>query len=128
MGVLGIDYGLKRVGVAISYWRESSRPLGTFSLKEIWAKIPVWQTEYHLEKIVIGLPNGKILDRVRAFGKKLNNTYNIMVDYQDETLTSFAAKKMMVENKVARKKRRNLLDAYSACLILDEYLRSTDES
>lgn len=128
MGVLGIDYGLKRVGVAISYWKESSKPLGTFTLKEIWAQMPGWQTEYKLEKIVVGLPSGKMLDRVRAFGKKLNHTYNIEVDYQDETLTSFEAKKMLVENQVAKNKRRELLDAYSACLILDDYLRSKNES
>ncbi len=126
MGVLCIDYGFKHVGVAISYWQESSKPLGTFTLKEIWAKIPGWQTEYKLEKIVVGLPSGKMLDRVRAFGKKLNNTYNIEVDYQDETLTSVEAKKMLVENQVAKNKRRELLDAYSACLILDDYLRSTN--
>lgn len=128
MGILGIDYGIKHVGVAISYWQESSRPLGTFTLAEIWTKLPEWRKEYNLDKIVVGLPSGKIYNRVMAFGKKINYTYNIMVDYQDETLTSFAAKKMMVENKVAKKKRRNLLDAYSACLILDEYLRSKDES
>lgn len=128
MGILGIDYGIKRVGVAVSYWQKSSRPIGTFTLAEIWTKIPEWKKEYHLEKIVVGLPNGKIYHRAMAFGKKINHTYNIEVDYQDETLTSFEAKKMMLENNVPKNKRRELLDAYSACLILDEYLRKKYES
>lgn len=128
MSILGIDYGLKRVGVAVSLWMEKAKPVGVFSPKEVLQKIPQWRDEYSLERIVLGLPFGKMEKRARAFGKKINYTYNIRVDFEDETLTSYEAKKMLAESGLSKVKRQKMLDSYSACLILEEYLREKIES
>lgn len=127
MSILGIDYGGKRIGVAISYWGTKAQPIGTFSGKEVWQKLPEWIKSFNLEKIILGLPSGKMTGRVKAFGKRVNYTYNIIkVEYQDETLTSHEAKILLARSGVAKEKRHKLLDAYAACLILDEYLKGSD--
>ncbi len=123
MGILGLDYGLKRVGVAVSFWQKKASPVGVFTPQEVWEKIKDWREKYQLEKIILGLPAGKMEKAVQSFGKKINYTYNIVVDYEDETLTSYEAKKMLVEMGLAKRKRGKLIDAYSAVLILEEYLR-----
>ncbi|MCL5676015.1 MAG: Holliday junction resolvase RuvX [Patescibacteria group bacterium] len=125
MGILGVDYGLKRIGIAVSDWGEKTRPLGTFSHSEVLENLNKWLKEYSLTKIVIGLSGGKLEKKILSWGEKIHYTYNIKVDYQDETLTSYEAKKLMIESNVPMKKRKELVDAYSACLILEEYLEKS---
>lgn len=122
MRLLGIDFGLKKLGLAIA--EESlAQPLGVIrpppaALEEI-AKIC---TANRIEKIVIGLPEGEIVDKVKIFAKKLSARTNLPLDFQDETLTTQEVVVKMRESGRSRKLRRLMEDAFAATLILQNYL------
>lgn len=118
MKLLGIDFGLKKVGLALSdgFLVE---PLGVVRNKNQIKRIC---QEQGVEKIVIGLSEGKMAEKTKRFGQKLKLITGLPVDYQDETLSSQEAKKLMVKIGKPQKKRRDQEHAIAAALILRHYL------
>ncbi len=85
--ILGIDYGLKNIGLAISEG-SVAEPYKTVSgLKEI--EIIVKKLE--ITKIIVGVSEGKSKQRALAFGKKLGAMLRLEIEYVDETLSSYEA-------------------------------------
>jgi RNase H-fold protein (predicted Holliday junction resolvase) len=75
-----------------------------------------------VEKIVLGISEGKMGEESREFGRKLEKKLKIPMIFQDETLTTHEAQKLSIEAGMKRKKRKTLEDAFSATLILQAYL------
>lgn len=123
MRYLGIDYGLKKIGLAISEGEVASplKIVEVGSLKDALVKIEKVIDEENIDKVIIGMPEGKSAGKVRGFVNKLGK--NISVEVADETLTSKNASKLMIALGVGKKNRR-FEDAYSAALILQNYLES----
>ena len=65
---------------------------------------------------------GKTAEETRNFADLLQNKLGIKVYFQDETLTTKDAQEMSISAGIGRKRRRRLEDAYSAALILQQYL------
>lgn len=122
MSILGIDFGLKRIGIAISLYGDFPKPLGVFSKKGFDKNISVLIESYNVDKIVLGYPEGKLRETVRGFGARLAKKTKIPIDFIDETLTSYYAKYNLVNLNIPKKKRAENLDAYAACIILENYL------
>lgn len=122
MKYLGIDFGLRRIGLAISEGELASpwQILEVKSFPDAVEKTSKVIKEGKFEKIVVGLPEGKMGKNVRGFINALNKN-GIEIEIADETLSSQKAKQAMVEQGVRQKKRREE-DAYSAAQILQEYL------
>ena len=134
MRIMGLDFGTKRIGVAISdellitaQGMESIMVAG--GLKDI-EKIAGIAAENNVEEIVVGLPlnmNGteskKTLETI-AFIEKLRQAVSIPVKTWDERLTSIQADRAMLEADLSRKRRRELSDRLAAQLILQGYLDS----
>lgn len=123
MKYLGIDFGLKHVGLAIADG-PLSEPLGEknySNLEELLNYLKRVGDEQEIDKIVIGLPEGKLADTVKKFGTDLASLTNKKVIYQDETLSSLEAKSKLVEAGAPQAKRR-LDHRAAAALILQEYL------
>ncbi|OGC38157.1 hypothetical protein A2V54_03150 [candidate division WWE3 bacterium RBG_19FT_COMBO_53_11] len=117
MNILGVDWGEKRIGIAIARGN-LAEPLGVVgSLEEL---IELVRAE-KIEKIVLGLPEGKNEARVRKFGKELGENLGVPVVLKSEILTSQMALEKAIGSGVPRKKRRDL-DAPAAALLLQEYL------
>lgn len=124
MRILGIDYGLKRVGLALAD-NSLAQPFEVIDndsrLVEKVAKI--CQTN-QIEKIIIGLPEGKVAKRVRKFAQELTRVANFPVVFQDETLTSQEAIAKMIQAGKGRDTRKKIQDAIAAAIILQSYLNS----
>lgn len=122
MKYLGIDFGLKRIGLAISEGELASpwQILEVNNFSDAVEKISGVVKDNSFEKIVIGLPEGKMGTNVRGFIKALSKK-GIKAETADETLSSKNALQTMIEQGVKEKKRR-LQDAYSAAEILQNYL------
>lgn len=118
MRILGIDFGLKKIGLAIAE-NGFINPLGLVKNKEQIARIC---QEQAVEKIVIGLSEKTMGRKTRQFGEELKKLTNLPLVYQDETLTSEDAKNLMVEISKPKKKRQEQIDLIAACLILQNYL------
>ena len=137
MRIMGLDYGEKTVGVAIS------DPLGLTAqgietifrkeenkLRKTCARIEELIREYEVERIVLGLPkhmNNDIGDRAEQslnFGEMLKRRTGLEVVMWDERLTTVEAERTLIENKVRREDRKKYIDKIAAVFILQGYLDS----
>ena len=119
--ILGLDYGTKTVGVALSdELRITAQPLETITrkdankLRKTYARIEELVKEYDIEKIVLGLP------------KNMNNTVGERGEeiLWDERLTTVASEKVLMESGVRRENRKKVIDQIAASMILQGYLDS----
>jgi putative Holliday junction resolvase len=121
MKILGIDYGEKRIGLAISDETQTfARELAILSPKEFWQQIPGLISEHSLVKLVLGWPlnmrgeeTKKTLE-VKMFKEKLKKLISIPVNTIDERYTSQMASHLPGGNKN--------LDSLAAQIILQNYL------
>ncbi|PUU87271.1 MAG: putative holliday junction resolvase, partial [Halanaerobium sp.] len=129
---LGLDYGNKRVGVAVSDslgW--TAQPLSTLKMhghQELLLEIKEYIDKYAVEKIVVGMPYnmdgsvGKRAEITQAFVNFLKNNLELPIIIQDERLTTSQAKNILLEADVSRQGRKKVIDKMAAALILQSYL------
>lgn len=135
MRIMGLDFGSKTVGVAISdallvtaQGIEIIRRKEENKLRQTLARIEELIVEYEVEEIVLGLPkNMNATEGIRAeltmeFKEKLERRTGIPVHMWDERLTTVAADKTMMEAGIRREKRKDYVDMIAATLILQGYL------
>lgn len=122
MKYLGIDFGLKRVGLAISEG-ELASPWKILEVRNFTSAVEqvleIIKRE-KFDKIVVGLPEGKMGKNVIGFMSALNKA-GVNVETCDETLSSQKAREVMIKQGIPQKKR-HFEDAYSAAEILQNYL------
>ncbi len=130
MRILAIDYGDKRIGLAVSDPTGLvASPLGAFSNdRGFWEHLGRIVRDYGVEKVVIGLPlsdDGSENDaciRIREFADKVTKAVGLEVIFHDERLTTDEAEKLIRDlNKKGSVKKRSR-DAVAAALILGSYL------
>ena len=137
MRVLGLDYGSKTVGVAVSdplgltaqrvetIWRKQEN-----KLRRTLARIEELVKEYQAERIVIGLPRnmnytmGDRAEKSLEFGEMVEKRTGLPVIMWDERLTTREAERALMEAGVRRENRKEYLDSVAAVLILQGYLDS----
>lgn len=134
--LLGVDYGSKRVGLAISDVRQSlASPLIVIQrqgqLQEL-AAIKRITREHEVAGLVVGLPvhmsgdeGGKAAE-ARAYGTALSERLGLPVRYWDERFTSAAAEVAMRTADLSPKRRRQLIDKVAAQILLQAYLDAED--
>lgn len=142
MRILSVDYGLARIGIALS---DASGMLATAltvvqrrSDEAAAREIAELASAHRAERIVVGLPrnmDGSIGDRARAcqdFATLLGEVSGIEIAMFDERLTTVAAERSLIAQGVKRAKRKQVIDAVAATILLQSYLdaqksRSTDD-
>jgi len=124
MRLLGIDYGRKKIGVAISEGQlvEPLMVLKISSQKDVLEKLCFLISEKDIEKIVIGTPGGRMDGEIKEFGRLLQNKSKISTVFQDETLTTKDAQELSIKAGIKRLKRKEMEDAYSAALMLQSFI------
>lgn len=141
MRILGLDYGSKTVGVAVSdpllvmaTGLEIIRRDSENKLRRTLARIESLISEYEVDKIVLGLPknmNNTLGDRAEktlAFKDMLERRTGLEVIMWDERLTTVMAHKTMIESGVRREDRSKYVDSIAAVFILQGYLDSLANS
>ena len=123
MRIIGLDYGTKTVGVALSdALGITAQPVETITRKEAIIE------ENDVEKIVVGLPknmNNTVGERAIAceeFAKNLERRTGLEVIMWDERLTTVSAEKALMESGVRRENRKAVIDQIAAVFILQGYL------
>ena len=135
MRIMGLDFGSKTVGVAISdallitaQGIEIIRRKEENKLRQTLARIEELIVQYEVEEIVLGLPKnmnateGERVALTMEFKEKLERRTGLPVRMWDERLTTVAADKAMMEAGVRRKNRKDYVDMIAATLILQGYL------
>lgn len=124
MQILGIDYGRKKIGLALSGGKlsEPYKVLRLEVVEEGAEKVCEVVNKKGVEKIVVGISEGEMAEEARAFGEKIEFMCKKPVIFQDETLSTKDAQELSIKAGIKRKKRKKMEDAYSAALILQSYL------
>ena len=135
MRIMGLDFGSKTVGVAISdplfltaQGIEIVRRKSQGKLRQTLARIEELKEEYEVGKIVLGFPKnmnnteGERVEKTKAFGEMLERRTGLPVHYWDERLTTVAAEQILMESGVRRENRKAVIDKVAAGLILQGYL------
>ena len=135
MRIMGLDYGSKTVGVAVSdelmltaQGVEIVRREKEDKLRRTYARIEELIKEYGVDKIVLGFPKnmnnteGERCAKVKAFGSNVKRRTGLPVILWDERLTTVAAERSMEETGVKDKKK--YVDEIAAMFILQGYLDS----
>ncbi|MFM8653554.1 MAG: Holliday junction resolvase RuvX [Verrucomicrobiota bacterium] len=133
--ILGIDFGTRRIGLALS------DPTGTLasplpflentSLKEVVAKFQELVESYGVKTIVIGLPRnmdgsyGPSAQKVRDFITQIQPHIPAEIISQDERLTTVQASRDLSQMGLTQKELRKKVDSSSAALILQQFLDRT---
>lgn len=130
--IAGIDYGEKRIGVAISdplgITAQGLPTIERTSIEEDVQKILNLVREKEVEEIVVGLPKlmnntlGEKAREVLAFVDLLKNYIHIPINTIDERFSTVRAQRAMLEGNLSRKKRKDRVDMIAAQLILQGYL------
>ncbi|MBK8189981.1 MAG: Holliday junction resolvase RuvX [Vampirovibrionales bacterium] len=130
--ILAIDYGQRRIGLAIS------DPLGHFAVglptlernarTDLWTPLAALRDQYGVSTIVLGLPRnmngseGPMAQKVRAFGEALQTHLGCEVVFFDERLTSTLAQQTLRAQGIAPSRQKGLVDQAAAARILQDYL------
>lgn len=135
MRIMGLDFGSKTVGVAISdpllitaQGKEIIRRERPDKLRKTLARIEELITEYEVQEIVLGLPKnlndteGERVEKTKEFKEMLERRTGLTVNFWDERLTTVAADKYMIEAGIRREKRKDYVDEIAAVFILQGYL------
>ncbi len=137
MRIMGLDYGSKTVGVALTDpLGITAQPLETITresenkLRRTLARLEAIVSEYHVDSIVLGLPvnmDGSVGDRAvksLEFKEKLEKRLQIPVVMQDERLTTVEADAILDEMRVPHSERKQYIDKIAAAFILEDYMNS----
>ncbi len=135
MRVMGLDFGSKTVGVAISdALLVTAQGIETISrkspgkLRQTLARIEELADEYQAGKIVLGFPKnmnnteGERCEKTLEFKEMLERRTGLSVILWDERLTTVAAERTLMESGVRREARKSYVDKIAAVLILQGYL------
>ena len=135
MRIMGLDFGAKTVGVAISdpllvtaQGIEIIRRKDENKLRQTLARIEELILAYQVEEIVLGLPKnmndtlGARVELTYEFKEKLERRTGLPVHMWDERLTTVAADKAMIEAGIRRENRKEYVDKIAAVFILQGYL------
>jgi putative Holliday junction resolvase len=136
--ILALDYGTKRVGVALSDelgW--TAQPLETFERRTLdWdvAHIAALVGSHGVERVVLGLPlqldgrEGPAVRAMREFTVKLEAGLPVPLVLWDERMTTKAAEDLLIAADVSRKKRKGVVDRIAAAILLRSYLEAQDQA
>ncbi len=137
MRILGLDFGSKTVGVAVSdellltaQGKEIIRRQSAGKLRQTLARIEAIIAEHQVERIVLGYPKnmnnteGERCEKTKEFKEMLERRTGLPVVLWDERLTTVAADRHMMESGIRREERRNYVDEIAAVFILQGYLDS----
>ncbi len=132
MRKLGLDFGSKTLGIAVSDLTNTiATSLYTIryeSIDDIFLKLKTLINEYSIDTFVLGYPKnmnntiGESAKKVEEFKNILEEKFNIKVILQDERLTSVIANNVLINADVSRKKRKQAVDKLAATIILQNYL------
>lgn len=133
MVIISVDYGDVRTGVAVcDKFQMLASPVTVIKQKDpelLSEEIKKICLEKKAEKIVLGLPKnmdgseGFRAEACKEFAKLLSEKIGLSVDFQDERLTTVSAHNILNATDTRGKKRKAVVDAVSAVLILEDYLR-----
>lgn len=136
MRKLGLDFGDKRIGIAVSdalgITAQGKDYISRTDLKKDLEIIKDYIEKYSIDEIVVGMPKnmdgsyGPRAKKTQEFVNFLKNNLKIPIKTWDERLSSKEAERILIKADMSRKKRKEVIDKMAASLILDSYLKANN--
>ena len=139
MRIMGLDYGDKTVGVAVTDGLIlTAQPVTTITrersnkLRKTFQSIEALIEEYSVEKIGVGMPynmddtEGERTEKTRSFIEELSRRTGLEIVEMDERLTTVEADEILDEMGVPASERKKYIDKIAATIILESYMKSVD--
>lgn len=136
MRIMGLDFGSKTVGVAVTdplgitaQGVEIVRRESPNKLRKTLARIESLIEQYEVEKIVVGYPvmldgtEGERVEKTKEFAAMLERRSGKEVVFQDERLTTVEAYEIMDEAGIKKEDRYKYVDQIAATIILEDYMK-----
>ena len=134
MRIMGIDYGTKRIGVAVSDPScTMAHPLDTVPVRPDGSHITQLEKisrDYGVTRIVVGLPInmdgsiGEAAKKAAEFSESLQQALNLPGELWDERLTTSEAHDLLIRLEVKGRKRKRIIDKIAASIMLQSYLEA----
>lgn len=134
MRILAIDYGTKRIGVAVSdplgFTSQGLTTIPNHGKEKVLEALRAVCKEYEVSEIVVGLPinmngtHGPKAKEVQEVVAEWSTALNIPIKTWDERLTSREATRLMTEEGLSSRKQKEQSDRLAATMILQNYLQS----
>ncbi len=130
--ILGVDFGLKRVGLAIgqTLTRQAAEMKTLQNTGDLLAQLQSIIEEWQIRRVVVGWPlkmdgeDQAITKKTRQFAEALQQRTGVEIDYVDERLTSRDANQRFIELRqsgLTRQSNKEKIDALAACIILQSW-------
>ena len=139
MRVMGLDFGSKTVGVAISdplfvtaQGIETIRRKSENKLRQTLARIKELCDEYEVERIVLGYPvhmdgtSGIRCEKTRKFAELLEKRTSLEIIFRDERLTTVQADEILSDMGVPKSDKKQYIDMIAAVVILQDYMNDPE--
>ncbi len=130
--LLGFDFGMKNIGIAVGQeLTATANPLTAIKARDgipDWSQIERLLKEWQPDLLIVGLPlnmdgtEQEMTAAAKRFGNRLNGRFNIPVEWQDERLTTYEALDQMGIRSKMDSRQRSDVDQLSAQLILQSWL------
>ena len=137
MRLMGLDFGSKTVGVAVSDELEMTatgveivRRESPNKLRRTLARIGELIKEYDVNTVILGYPvmldgsEGERVEKTKEFAQMLERRTGVQIIFQDERLTTVEAYEIMVQMGIKKDDRYKYVDMLAAKFILEDYLNS----
>ncbi|MGM0409678.1 MAG: Holliday junction resolvase RuvX [Bacillota bacterium] len=134
MRKLALDFGDKRIGVAVSdalnITAQGKGYIKRSDLRKDLEEIKYYIDKYDVDEIIVGMPKnmdgslGPRAKKTQEFINFLNNNLDITISIWDERLSTKEAERVLIKADVSRSNRKEVIDKMAASLILDSYLQA----
>lgn len=133
MNILGIDYGRRKIGLAISNGKlaEPMKVIRYTDIKKLSEQIRQIIKQEKIEKVIVGVSEGEMAIESKKFATLITSYQPqsgklrlspVTVEFSDETLSSYDAVDMSIQAGMSRKKRKEMEDAFAASIMLQSYI------
>ena len=120
--VLAIDYGTKRIGLAVNK-AGLAEPLAILINDEsVFEKIKQILEQKEIDLILVGLSENKMAEKTKEFAQELGKKTKLPIEFTDETLSSKNVHQKLAHSHMKLKKRQKPIDHYAAAEFLQEWL------
>jgi len=124
MNYLAIDYGSKRIGLAVAINVIIEPILAIKNDKNIFDSLKKIIDEYQIEKIYVGISEGEFAIKTKKFVEELKNMVTLSVETTEEAVSTIEADKIFLINRKKKKDYKKNIDSIAAAVILRRVISS----
>jgi putative Holliday junction resolvase len=122
MNCLGIDYGTKNIGLAISSHGVIAPLPAIINNDQAFTRISAIIKEYNIDKIYVGISLGQMAKKILKFVVQLQNMIKLPVETVEESVSTIEATAIYANNRHPKKQYRRQIDSVSAAVILNRVI------